>query len=1652
MSTSTSTSTSTPTPSAPVAVRSRLDTDRQELLDLSLRNPLLNYRLRAQGLEFLGESAAQVFRVLVVEGKRLAFLAAPEESGSTSQADLKLQTALPAEALQARLRSIFHASRTSLEEQGVNTLFLVPGMLRWFERDDRERKRPLRAPLLLVPVELERSSARERFRLRASDEDPEVNLSLLAKLRADFGIDLPDPPEADDYRDLDARARARAGDGDGDGSGTEVPEPADRFFDAVAEAVREQAGWEVERGALVLGFFSFGKFLMYRDLDEASWPAEARPSDHPVVQALLHAGFENEPTPAVDDDAPLDGMLGPADLHQVVDADSSQLLAILDVSRGRNLVIQGPPGTGKSQTITNLIASALGEGRTVLFVAEKLAALEVVKRRLDAVGLGDACLELHSRKTRKKAVLDELRRTVSVGRPRLGATDDDLKMLTTARDRLNAYCEAVNLPVGSSGVTPYQAYGALLKLQARQVGPTPLPLPLELPGMTDWTSYDLKRRQELVEELQSRLADVGVPRAHPFWGCQRAVLLPTETDRLRDLVLAARTAVGALRASADRLAGMLRLPPVASRAEVDRLLRAAQRATKAAQLTGADLTSSDWTTRRGEIDELLNAGMMLEELHRSYDDLLLPDAWDETGSRRDSPSEPADASPAGKDDLREVRQALNASGRHWWCHFAPSYRRARRALARLCRAEPPRELDRQLELVDALLSARRQRDIIRRHEVMAARLFQTRWHGERSHWAALSNLSRWACQLHLDVRARRLPPGIIAFLAEAPALESIGPPSSAVKEALAAYLDRLSALVKFLEYDAAVRFGPGSALHDLAFDPLEALLKAWTEQQGNLPALIGFNHLARRCREELLGGVVAIAEAWPEAAQHLVDVFLRRWYEALLEDAFATRPALAGFDGRGHEHAIGTFCALDCRALRHNRARLALEHWQRLPRHEGGGQLAVLRREFEKKTRHLPLRTLLARAGHAVRAIKPVFLMSPLSVASYLAPGSAPFDLVIFDEASQVRPVDALGALLRGRQAVVVGDSRQLPPTSFFDRLTGGGDAEPDDDELAASASAAGDVESILGLFAAMGAPQRMLRWHYRSRHESLIAVSNREFYDDRLVVFPSPDADRRELGLVLRPVAGAVYDRGGTRTNPVEAEALAKAVLAHARTQLARPAEARLTLGVAAFSQAQRQAIEDQLERLLREDPACEPFFAPGGPEPFFVKNLETVQGDERDVIYISIGYGRTAEGDLAMGFGPLNGEGGERRLNVLITRARLRCEVFTSLGAGDIDLNRTRARGVRALKTFLAYAQQRTQGGRLEAAAQAPREGSGAGAVAGEREPMPESDFEQAVAAALGAAGYTVRGRADVGSAQPAFDLALLDPGQPGRYRLALACDGPSYHAARTARDRDRLRPQVLQALGWRLRRVWSTDWARSPEAALKRLIAAVEEPAAGVPIVSDAAPEPDPDPDPVPSNGQSQVDPAPAPASEIAMAPAYQLARLSETLEGQDLGTVPTERLAQWVAEVVAVESPVHIEEVGRRLAEAAGIKRLGNRLQAAIATACEHACHERTIRRQGDFLWQPSMEQPAVRDRSALPGPSRKLDLIAPEEVAQAVEAVVAASFGIEPDALAVAVGRALGFARISDDFRDRVDTVIQAALASGRLAVHGEHLVRAARPG
>ncbi|MBE7450444.1 MAG: hypothetical protein HS111_16565 [Kofleriaceae bacterium] len=462
-----------------------------------------------------------------------------------------------------------------------------------------------------------------------------------------------------------------------------------------------------------------------------------------------------------------------------------------------------------------------------------------------------------------------------------------------------------------------------------------------------------------------------------------------------------------------------------------------------------------------------------------------------------------------------------------------------------------------------------------------------------------------------------------------------------------------------------------------------------------------------------------------------------------------------------------------------------------------GGEIGVLLHEARKQRRHRPLRALFRDIPGLLTRLKPCLLMSPLSVAQYLDPeadGFTGFDLVVFDEASQIPTADAIGALARGKAAVIVGDSRQLPPTRFFEP---GGDGAP-------AASEPGDeddveeLESILDDGVAARLPELRLSWHYRSRHEDLIAFSNERYYGGGLDVFPAAAARTPELGVSWRKVDGA-YDRAGTRTNPAEA----RAVVAEVVARLTDPERAARSIGVVTFGRPQQELVLDLLDDARRRHPELERHFGAEVAEPVLVKNLETIQGDERDVMLFSIGYGPDAAGKVTMNFGPLNRAGGERRLNVAVTRAREQLVVFSTLEPEQIA-EEGAALGVRHLAELLRYAR-----------------GDGRGGAARDERP-PATALGRAIGLALAARGWHVHHQ--VGCAGYRVDVAVLDPDDPGRYVLGIETDGPSYARARTARDRDRLRTAVMANLGWRLYRIWSLDWWDDPEKEAQRVHNAV------------------------------------------------------------------------------------------------------------------------------------------------------------------------------------------------------------------------------------
>lgn len=1575
---------------AGTSVRDRLLADRRTLLDLGTRNRLVHIPLKTKTIrtiDIVGARSATIFELLG-EGKRFTFLAskaetatdaggtpATAESGASAeklparakqsgddseaqprQADTRLQTRLSSEALQKRLLDIWYDARTLEEEQGVNILYLAFGLLKWFEDDKSDVERF--APLVLLPVRLERSSAADRFHLVSRAEPPSPNLSLQAKLDGEFGLKLQDFGDEDDV-DIDA------------------------YLAGIAETVANKRRWEVKADAIVLGFFSFSKFLMYRDLDPENWPVDGGLDRHPLIAALLQNGFEAS-EPIVADNGKIDAVIQPVAMNHVVDADSSQAVVIEEVARGRDLVVKGPPGTGKSQTITNIIASAAAEGKTVLFVAEKMAALDVVHRRLKGVGLGSLALELHSNKANKRVLLEELKRCKSAAVPAPRGEATLVQRLTDSRDGLNRHADMMHQPHRPSELTPFRLLGHLVRCWEVSAQPA---LPLQ--GAPSWSPLDLERRRELMAELADRIESDGAPHLHPWRGVGRDALDPAEMADLLTSLDSLSNLVSRVTVGAARVGALLELPPPATLADAAAVLAFAQAAAAMPDCDRAAFRDPIWS-RPHEVADIVDKGLRYARLRTAFEQAFVESAWDAS--------------------VADCRKVIAEKGRSWLRMLSSRYREQMALLTSYLKVPMPKSPEQRLLMIDGLVAAQAARRSFEEAEGAGSVAFGTTWKKEQSDWDALSRLTTWWTAFpkpFANDETRQRLTQLTLSSDDRQSIEQLGTD-------LANLRSGLQKLVGFLQLEPTrIPLDAGDLIR---FDELSQTLSEWQNSTERLTRWIAFMDRIRLARADGLAALVDRTLDGSLAGDALEQSFDRSYYDVMRSVIFADHPELKRFDGESHDRLVDGFRKLDVARMELARDQIAHEHAAALPRNAGGiGPLGVLNGELAKKRNHLPIRQLLERAGPVVQQIKPIFLMSPLSVAQFLKPGAIAFDLLVVDEASQIEPVDALGAVARCRQMVVVGDERQLPPTRFFAKLTGNDDDDGDDEEQ--PTFQVKDAESILDLCLAKGLSHRMLNWHYRSKHQSLIAVSNKQFYDNRLFIVPSPYDAVAGMGLKFNYNPDAHYERGSSRTNPREARIVAEAVMRHARETPER------SLGVATFSVAQRQAIQDQLELLRKESPGTEDFFVRGASEPFFVKNLENIQGDERDVIFISMGYGRTKEGFVSMSFGPLNSDGGERRLNVLISRAKLRCEVFSSITGDDIDLARAKGRGIAALKTFLTFAQT----GQLGIAHETGRD--------------PDSVFEEQVAARLAALGHEVK--TQIGTAGFFVDLAVVDPDKPGRFLLGIECDGAQYHASRSARDRDRLRQNVLEAHGWVLHRIWSTDWFLRPKEETEKVVRAIEAAKAHWREIDEGAAEAPPESPartetPTPEETETRV------AEIVSQAPTvvpYEEAKLRVRREVEPHETSLADMMRH-VIEIVTVEGPVHESEIIVRIRSAWGLARAGNRIRDAVRAALKSATSKGKLS-DGPFYAVPG-QTPVVRSREDVQSTTlRKPEMLPPDEIKAAIIQVVEQNYGAEEDQLIQAVARLFGFGSTSAQLREAVHGSLDELLGAGRLRREGE---------
>lgn len=1301
----------------------------RRLLDLTNKNALLNFS--GKNALHLCASDADAFYATFTEKKSLYLKGGAKEEekfGAEISDSQKQLYALENHRGLARVQTeeklvgecatrLFRRNRESVEESGVKVLYLAMGFLKYSSKEDGQTRY---APLVLCPVEIRRAKGNEDYSLVYAEEEYFVNTTLTEYLKQEFNIDV----------------RALGG----DATKHKIREIANIFLAETAG----MKGWSVTNDVYVAAF-SFQRYLMWNDvrnhIDEFKKNA--------LVLELLSRRAEKFPRGEVKEEDDAD----PSDTLIALPADSSQFSAIALSRTGESFVLHGPPGTGKSQTITNIIANALKDGRRVLFVAEKKAALDVVKKRLNEIGVGDFCLELHSNKTDKADVVHRIEQTLALKNTEEKRDIAPLSAeIVALREELKAPMRALHKK-RRLGVSVYQAL--LLYLKNKDA---PDVLNVENAFYDTLTEAKLAECKSKILSAAAAAKECGGVFNSPF----ENVNVSEYSQELRDRIYCAgEVMITEIRHFRSYLALYLDL----YRQKISAIT---QKKTENLCFIAENMLSGRYDKYFANADEqefsvFFNAGRRLDELLEHYFTHF------KTLAEID------------EKEYAKLSAFFTAGGDYRLdkCAAAIAKKLVRAAKHPL----EDEDINKFLQVLSDIYEAQKTVTGFALSKHFTDRGGNINWKKRAEYMRDLVCLHEKCAETFMDynpdafngtcIRAKNgyTAPVLEGFLKAAEAFDAAKKSFCAAIGADESRITREDVPDYF--------YSKASAL----IDNLD-MLANWCMYKKTLADLkkLGCSFIGEALENGNLTGA------------NVLSGFEKNVYRNFLAINIPADPDLARCSVGTLEETVEKFRVAWDTYSALTRESIRAELISRLPRDEEGNygnlsvELSAFARLARTNLRGVGVRGLFAEVPELMKRACPCLLMSPATVAQYLTAEADSFDLAIFDEASQLTTAEAIGAIARAKSAVIVGDPKQLPPTEFFNS------SYVDEDDLENE-----DLESVLDDCLALGMPEKHLVWHYRSKHESLIAFSNNAYYDNRLCTFPSPDAMDSKVKFVQ---VDGVYDRGFTKRNKKESEALVAEVI----RRLQDPVLSRSSMGVVTFSGAQ----QNDIERLLTKEILARKLesVAYDREEPLFVKNLENVQGDERDVILFSVCYGPDASGRVSLNFGPLNQAGGWRRLNVAVSRAREEMIVFSTMTAGMIDLAKTSSKGVAGLKNFLEFAERGKVSLALKSGGATSSKTGGAG-------------IGKYIAEELSSYGYECR--FDVGASDFKIDVAVIDPKNKHEFILAILCDA---NDSFSVKDRNVLQVQSLKRANWNVLRINSVNYYNNPKREIKRVKEALDK----------------------------------------------------------------------------------------------------------------------------------------------------------------------------------------------------------------------------------
>lgn len=1573
---------------------------KNALLDLSLRNRLINFTDTARFPLAVPSSWIGPFEDFVSNGTPIGLLPSNQISAVHQERGIRFGRDLPQaelismlstkktvfaevteEAYNSKMRGLAYKAKTQTEETGANNLYLAIGSLLW-ELDGRT----LRSPLVLVPVNLTSAGKNGLYRVTLDEAGQSTpNYCLLEKLAQTHGLRIPGLAEPAE-----------------DGSGIDL----DAAFNAVREAVSAKGlAFRVEN-TVDLSMLQFAKFRLWKDLDE-SWEQFAK---NRLVDHLISSPTElfNDPVKAAEE-TDLDALSAQCPIP----ADSSQLQAVASAVAGQTFVLEGPPGTGKSQTITNLLTRAIVEGKRVLFVAEKRAALDVVQQRLEEVGMGPFSLDLHDKGSKPAAVRAQIKQALEL------RLDSDAQQLDTAstdlasaRRGLIRYASRLHEENGAQ----LSLYSARTKALTFDPDDSALPLSVEFTASANETILEPVRA--VLRELPEYTDRARPATTHPWRFVDSAA-----SAGVGDQLISAGQRVDA---ALDAVRSVEGLPDVVSSATTPSELRvlAALLEDRSVPVETLDVVrSGQWSAGAQHLEQLVSA---FAAVNHPGLEKVGPEAMDLP--------------------LQEIL------GRAEHAAASGFFGRKKRMLAVVA------ELD---AVVHSGANVRPKELVLLLQNLVAA---QQQIHGLQTEAQAVPGMAvpqGWNPLTEAGQQALEHRLGWLRWAAQA-VQPNAGDNTVPFQAALRTFLDGGQPVH---ENAIAWLYELASAWEDLTGLPAvdQSELIRWMGSRGFLDAwgstrgARGLDATGSRALErwlDLLRHVEPLRSVGLNGVRTAIldgeldaDDAATAFERGLAESSLAERSLATGlqdFDAQAHERTIDRFStrATLVRELLKRNLAAGVVSSRRVSTSSTSGRMGELQRQLTRQRGGLTVRKLMESYADLITQIMPCTLVSPDSVARFFPARADLFDIVVFDEASQIRVADAVGAMGRGASVVVVGDSKQMPPTSFAES------SNDSLDEVESEVTAVEDMESILSECVEARVPRQWLSWHYRSQDESLIAFSNQQYYESKLSSFPgpshgAPDAGPRGHGVNFVRVDGQ-FHRSGTskvlRTNPIEA----KAVVAEVRRRFDGGTDSP-SVGVVTFNLQQRALIESLLRDT--EDPRIIKALDED-PEGLFVKNLENVQGDERDVILFSTGFSKNDKGYLPLNFGPLNRAGGERRLNVAVTRARRQVIVFSSFSPSELRAEETSSVGIKHLRSYLDLAEH----------------GTGALPYDGRRTIAVDLHREE-IADALRDRGYAVA--TDVGLSDFKVDISLASLDAPDRPSMAILLDSPAWAARRTAGDRDGLPGDVLtRMMRWpSVQRVWLPAWISDSDGVLDKLEMAFAEAGSGLsaPVLDSSIGELPSGLPPVAFSTAGSVSghvPAAEPAPLLASAPggsriatavvepespAYKPWAVRRFGSIDVLDSLPSRRAAASVREAIRViveaEGPVHQERLAKLACAAFSLNKVNAQRANSVLDVLDKSVH------RGDedgFIWDASVDREEWSEfRTNGQDVDRKPEHISVVELRNAMVEIVRLSGGISVSELHRETIRVFGGKRRTAGITARLNEGLQYGVDTERLELRGD---------